>query len=474
MPGFDPESYVADYVEVLRSLDQAAVDCMAQTIFGAWRARRTVFCCGNGGSASSASHFVMDLAKLTAPRRGPRLRTIALTDSLAAISAIANDIAYEEVFAEQLRSLLEPRDVVIGFSTSGSSPNVLRAIDYANAAGATTIGVTGRGGYGPGPFGAPHPLRRLGERPARRGRYDGGGAPALPACEGAHRRDLERRGRPRERGADRRFRRRHTGPAMTATLVELGRSSNLLFEWTGRTLRARYQQSVMGWLWAVLQPLAQAAILAVVFTYVVPVDTGDTPYLLFVFAGSSVWAFSATSLADMTGAVSDNMTLVNKVHFARAVLPLASMIARLADMGLALAVVWGLALVGGVTSAVSPALLALPVVAAVHALLVVGIGLAASAIHVFVRDVRSIVQLGTQVWFYSTPILYPAERVPSWARPYYDLNPMVGVVESYRAVLLNGAWPDGRLAGAALVSATLAVVGYMLFLKLEPRFADVV
>lgn len=143
---FDSQEYLASYLDVLRGLDTGGVERIALLLVDAWRARRTVYCCGNGGSASSAGHFVADLTKLTAPERGPRLRSLALTDSVSAISAIGNDLAYEQVFAEQLRALLQPGDVVVGFSTSGRSPNVLRAIEYANEAGGMTVGVTGRGG----------------------------------------------------------------------------------------------------------------------------------------------------------------------------------------------------------------------------------------------------------------------------------------------------------------------------------------
>jgi D-sedoheptulose 7-phosphate isomerase len=143
---FDTRRYLEDYLEVLRRLDDAGVERIAGLLFDAWRAGRTVFCCGNGGSAASAMHFTMDLTKLTAPARGRRLRAMALTESVSAMTAIGNDIAYEEVFAEQLRAFLSPGDVVLGFSTSGSSPNVLRAIEFANEAGATTVGVTGRTG----------------------------------------------------------------------------------------------------------------------------------------------------------------------------------------------------------------------------------------------------------------------------------------------------------------------------------------
>jgi D-sedoheptulose 7-phosphate isomerase len=130
---------------VLRHLDEASVERMARIILDGWRSNRTVFCCGNGGSASSASHFIMDLTKLTATAYGPRLRAMALTENIAAVTAISNDLAYEEIFVEQMRPFIAANDV-IGFSTSGSSPNVIRAIQHANAVGAITLGVTGSRG----------------------------------------------------------------------------------------------------------------------------------------------------------------------------------------------------------------------------------------------------------------------------------------------------------------------------------------
>ena len=143
---FNLQQYLTDYVRVLRHLDAVSIERVAEVLVGAWSAGRTVFLCGNGGSAASACHIAADLTKLTAPPHGARLRAVALTDSMSAISAIANDLAYEEVFAEQLRSFAQRHDVVIGLSTSGSSPNVLRAVDYANSIGAVTVGITGAGG----------------------------------------------------------------------------------------------------------------------------------------------------------------------------------------------------------------------------------------------------------------------------------------------------------------------------------------
>ena len=247
----------------------------------------------------------------------------------------------------------------------------------------------------------------------------------------------------------------------------------LLREWTARTLRGRYQQSWLGWLWDVIQPVAQAMMLAVVFTYIVPIDTGDTPYLLFAFVATVPWAFLSGALTDMTNSLVENMSLVNKIYFPRDVLPVASMLARLADFAVAWVFVLVLAAVLGAPVA-SAALLALPAILLVQLLLTVGLGLAGAAANVFVRDTRSVLVLVLQLWFYASPVLYPIERVPAGLRSAYVLNPMVGVIEGYRAVLLRGEWPDATLLVAAAVSAVVFLGGYAVFKALEFRFADIV
>ena len=143
---FDLPRYFDSYLSVLGRIDHRSVERVAYSVFAAWRAGRTVFICGNGGNAANSIHIAADLVKLTAPPHGRRLKAVALGETLAGLTAVANDIAYEQVFAEQLRAFLSPHDVVIGLSTSGSSPNVLRAVEYANEAGAMTIGITGLGG----------------------------------------------------------------------------------------------------------------------------------------------------------------------------------------------------------------------------------------------------------------------------------------------------------------------------------------
>jgi D-sedoheptulose 7-phosphate isomerase len=144
---FEPASYMKEFAALLRHLDVERVRDQAEALHAAYVAGRTVFCFGNGGSAASASHFATDLTKLTAPTRGSRrLKAVALSDNVAAITAIGNDYSYEEIFSEQLRSYMHPGDVLVGFSTSGSSPNVLHAMEYGRRAGAVTIGITGKNG----------------------------------------------------------------------------------------------------------------------------------------------------------------------------------------------------------------------------------------------------------------------------------------------------------------------------------------
>jgi D-sedoheptulose 7-phosphate isomerase len=134
----------------MRQVFYPGVDRIAAELLAAYRDGRTVFIFGNGGSAATASHFACDLSKgatTRIPAAAKKFRVIALTENTSLITAWANDSNYEDIFAEQLRNLLAPDDVVLAISGSGNSPNVLKALELALCAGAHTIGLTGfRGG----------------------------------------------------------------------------------------------------------------------------------------------------------------------------------------------------------------------------------------------------------------------------------------------------------------------------------------
>jgi D-sedoheptulose 7-phosphate isomerase len=140
-------AYLDEVGALLYNVPRQPIQDVIDAILMSYQYGRTVYVLGNGGSATTATHFACDLQKWTIAAGKPRLKAIALTDNTALFSAWANDNGYEHVFEAQLRTLLNPGDVVVAISGSGNSPNVLRAVEYATGRGAITVGLTGyRGG----------------------------------------------------------------------------------------------------------------------------------------------------------------------------------------------------------------------------------------------------------------------------------------------------------------------------------------
>jgi D-sedoheptulose 7-phosphate isomerase len=141
--------------ELLTAIDKIDLDKVQQVIdlFQEARAKgKHIFVCGNGGSASTSSHFACDIVKGASFNRPERFKIMALTDQIPTLTAYANDVSYDSVFVEQLRNFAQPGDLFMGISGSGNSPNVLRAMEYANSVGCKTIALTGRDGGQLGPM----------------------------------------------------------------------------------------------------------------------------------------------------------------------------------------------------------------------------------------------------------------------------------------------------------------------------------
>jgi len=135
--------YCAGLSKTLQNVSQDRFEEFVRLLESACQEGRQVFFMGNGGSGATASHFACDLNKGVSYGRPKRFRVISLNDNLATLSAYANDVSYEDVFVEQLKNFLHPDDLVVGISGSGNSPNVLKAIAYANSLGAHTVGLCG-------------------------------------------------------------------------------------------------------------------------------------------------------------------------------------------------------------------------------------------------------------------------------------------------------------------------------------------
>lgn len=248
---------------------------------------------------------------------------------------------------------------------------------------------------------------------------------------------------------------------------------DLLWLWTLREVQVRYKQSLLGIAWAVLQPLALTIIFTIVFSRLVRVDTGGIPYPIFAYTALVPWTFFATSLSFGIASLVNNMSLVTKIYFPREILPLAAIGAAFVDFLVSAVLLAGMMLIYSVQP--GWVILWIPLLLLLQIALTIGVVLLGAALLVFFRDVRFVVPLLTQVWLYATPIIYPVSLVPEQFRTLYFLNPMAGIIDGYRRVLLTGEAPQmDALALGSAVTLVLLVVGYSFFKRSEPVFADLI
>jgi len=260
---------------------------------------------------------------------------------------------------------------------------------------------------------------------------------------------------------------------MIEYIRKLIKSKDLLITWTNRIIQTRYQQSILGSLWILIQPISSVAVFTIIFTLFVPIDTGNTPYLVFSYAAMVPWNLFSSSLGDMTSSLIANMNLISKIYFPREILPLASLLARLIDFFVAYLILFILILVYKIQ--IYPVgLLFLPLILLIQIILTFGLGLGLSAMNVFYRDVSPVMGLILQIWFYASPIIYPFTLVPDQLKPYYFITPMAAIVESYRAILLNGTLPGPYLIVSAVIAIVIFALGYWFFKRVEFQFADII
>jgi lipopolysaccharide transport system permease protein len=240
-----------------------------------------------------------------------------------------------------------------------------------------------------------------------------------------------------------------------------------------RQFQLRYRQSAAGVVWAVLPPLVTVGAATVVFAEVARVDTGTIPYPLFAFAALTPWTFFASSLTFAIPSIVQSHQMVTRLAFPRAALPISMIGLALVDLAIAGATFVVFVYVTG--SSLPLVALWFPALLLVEMILVIGIVLLGSALNVFARDVKLAIPLLSQLWLFLTPVLYPLSEVPAGLRPWYQLNPMTGVVESFRNILAYGQAPDVFVLLPSAVGATaLLLGGWWYFSAVEHRFADVI
>lgn len=248
---------------------------------------------------------------------------------------------------------------------------------------------------------------------------------------------------------------------------------DLFWQLVFREIKARYKQSVLGYAWAILVPLLNLLVLSTVFSYVFKVPTNNVPYPIFLFVALVPWMFLVNSISAATGSIMANSSLITKVRLPREILPLAAICSKLVDLILTAIVLTFFMVFYHVSFQAT--LLFVPLIFFLQFCLILGISFILSATNVFFRDIENILGVFLTLWMYLTPVLYSTSLIPQNFRIFFYLNPMTGIIDSYRETILYGNMPQlSNILYPAVFSITILLTGLFYFKKRSLYFADVI
>jgi ABC-type polysaccharide/polyol phosphate export permease len=263
-------------------------------------------------------------------------------------------------------------------------------------------------------------------------------------------------------------------------LQELVRYRELVRNLVVRDLKVRYRNSVLGFLWSLVNPLLMMVVFTVVFT-VVAGDSSIPNFPLFVLCAILPWNFFAGSTMGAVGSIVGNAHLIKKVYFPREILPLSAVLANLVNFLLALIPLFAMMLLFQAPFTVY--LLLLPVVILVQLAFTLGVAFFVSCLNVFFRDTGVIMDVVLFAWFFLTPVFYPMQKIPQSKeimgltvdvqRIMYIINPMSSIIATYRSLLYDGLPPAPDFLFRTVVTVLLILVlGYLFFARYAPRFGE--
>jgi len=246
----------------------------------------------------------------------------------------------------------------------------------------------------------------------------------------------------------------------------------LLYFLTWREIKVRYKQTVLGFAWAIIQPLMMMIVFTFFFGNLAKVPSEGIPYPLFNYAALLPWTLFSEGINRSSISLVEQASLIRKVYCPRLVIPLSGILSPVVDFCVALLILIGLMIYYGYAPTVRTFLL--PGFVALAAMTAMGVGLWLSAINVKYRDFRYTVPFLIQLWLFASPVVYSSNLLPEKWQIIYGLNPMVGVIEGFRWALL-GTNPPGSLMGISiLIVVVLIITGAYYFRRSEKSFADVV
>ncbi|TAK21250.1 MAG: ABC transporter permease [Chloroflexota bacterium] len=255
-------------------------------------------------------------------------------------------------------------------------------------------------------------------------------------------------------------------------VAELWRYRELLYFLAWRDVKVRYKQAALGIAWAVIQPVAATLVFALIFGRFAGLPSDGSPYVLFAFIGVLCWTYFANAVAAAGTSLVANTHLVSKVYFPRLLVPLSAAAPGLIDLLVGLVLLLGLVAYFGVP--LSGRIVLIPFFLAVGAIAAVAVGIWLAALDVRYRDVRYVVPFLLQVWMFGTPVVYSSSLLPEAVRPFYSLNPMVGVIDGCRWAILGGDNPPTSIVVSFVAVLLIFVSGVFYFHRVERSFADVI
>lgn len=261
-------------------------------------------------------------------------------------------------------------------------------------------------------------------------------------------------------------------PFLQVGLREVWRSRELLSTFIWRDLKVRYKQTVLGFIWALLDPVIRMIVLTVIFGKLIRVNSEGYPYAIFVYAGLLPWGYFSATFTNIANSLVSQGQLMTKVYFPRLVIPISTLGVKLVDLAIAFLVLVALMIGYGVPVRWSIlGVIPLTVLAMAASL---GVGTIMGALTAAYRDFRFITQFLVQLWMYVTPVVYSVKIVPEGWRWLIDLNPMTAVVDGYRSAILGKDVAWSSMASGVAVALVLLPVGLICFRRIERKFADIV
>jgi lipopolysaccharide transport system permease protein len=264
----------------------------------------------------------------------------------------------------------------------------------------------------------------------------------------------------------------HKGLISRAWLREFWQYRELLYFLTVRDIKVRYKQTVLGGLWAILQPFMSMVVFTIFFGMLANIPSDGLPYPIFVYTALLPWQFFSNGISNAGNSLVASSHLISKVYFPRIIIPVASLGAGLLDFLVAFSILIFMMLYYGIFPGTS--ILLLPFLMLMIVISSLGVGMILSALNVAYRDFRYVIPFLVQFWLFATPVIYPASIVPENWRWLINLNPMAGLITAFRSSLLNTPilWSD--LVISVAVSIVLFIMGITYFTRMERRFADII